>query len=264
MAEDRFMQPMNTDAREWDADTYDAISDPQLMWGMEALNRLRLRGDETVVDAGCGTGRVTAELAERLPRGHVFAVDGSAEMVEKARERLGDRVDYVVSDLLELELPEPVDVVFSTATLHWILDHERLFRRLRGVLRPGGRVVAQCGAKGSVARHTKAIAAVASRHEFGQHLGAMRGVWNFPTPDETEPILESAGFTDVRCWLQPKPLQPERPLEFISSMTLGPILEQLQEEKRQPFAEAVLEESDQPLVLDYLRLNIEAVAGGAY
>lgn len=262
MAEDRFREPMNTGAREWDADTYDAISDPQLMWGLEALNRLRLRGDETVVDAGCGTGRVTAELVKRLPRGHAIAVDASTEMMSKARKRLGDRVDYVLADLLELKLPEPVDVVFSTATLHWILDHDRLFHQLRRVLRPGGRVVAQCGAKGSVANHTKAIVAVASRHEFGQHLSAMRGLWNFPTPEETEPILENAGFTDVRCWLQPKPLQPERPLEFISSMTLGPILEQLPDEKRQPFAEAVLEQSDQPLVIDYLRLNIEAVAAG--
>jgi trans-aconitate 2-methyltransferase len=260
MAEDRFKGPMNTSAREWDPETYDAISDPQLKWGMEALERLKPRGDETVVDAGCGTGRVTAALAELLPRGRVIAVDSSKEMVERARERLGNGVDYVVSDLLELELPEPVDVIFSTATLHWILDHDRLFRQLRGVLRPGGRVVAQCGGKGNVATHTQAIVSVAARHEFGQHLTGMRGLWNFSTPEETEPILERAGFTEVRCWLEPKPLQPERPLEFISAVTLGPILEQLPEEKRQRFAEAVLEVSEQPLVLDYLRLNIEAVA----
>jgi trans-aconitate 2-methyltransferase len=251
---------MNTGAREWDADTYDAVSDPQLSWGMEVLERLELRGDETVVDAGCGSGRVTAELAKRLPGGRIIAVDGSQAMVEKARERLSEGAEYVVSDLLELELAEPVDLVFSTATLHWIADHDRLFRRLRGVLRPGGRLVAQCGGQGNVTAHAVAIAKVAARPEFGQHLTQAKGLWNFASPEETEPRLAAAGFTDIRCWLQPKPVQPERPLEFISTVTLGPILDQLPKGKRQPFAEAVLAEEEQPLVLDYVRLNIEAVA----
>lgn len=257
---DQFKQPMNTGAREWDAATYDEVSDPQFEWGMEVLERLELRGEETVVDAGCGSGRVTEQLLERLPNGRVIAVDGSEAMVEKAKERLGDRADYLVSDLTELELPEPVDMVFSTATFHWIPDHDALFRQMRGVLKPGGRLVAQCGGKGNVATHTEAIAAVAADPEYAQHLTQAKGLWNFASPEETEPRLEGAGFSDVRCWLQPKPVQPSRPLEFISTVTLGPVLDQLPEEKRQPFAEAVLEREEQPLVLGYIRLNIEGVA----
>jgi trans-aconitate 2-methyltransferase len=257
---DQFKQPMNTGAREWDAITYDQVSDSQFEWGLEVLERLELRGDEVVVDAGCGSGRVTAELLERLPQGRVIAVDGSVAMVEKAKDRLGDRADCLVSDLVELELPEPVDLVFSTATFHWIGDHDRLFRQLRRALRPGGRLIAQCGAKGNVASHTRAIAAVASEPEYAQHLTQARGLWNFASPEETESRLRAAGFTDARCWLEPKPVQPDRPLEFISTVTLGPILDQLPEGKRRPFAEAVLEASEQPLVLDYVRLNIEANA----
>jgi trans-aconitate 2-methyltransferase len=260
MAEDQFKQPMNTGAREWDAQTYDEVSDPQFEWGMEVLERLELRGDETVVDAGAGSGRVTEQLVELLPNGRVIAVDGSEAMIEKAKERLGDRAEYLVSDLVELELPEPVDIVFSTATFHWIGDHDRLFRQMRRVLRPGGRLVAQCGGKGNVARHTEAIAAVAADPEYGQHLSGSKGLWNFASPEETEPRLDNAGFTGVRCWLQPKPVQPARPLEFVSTVTLGPILDQLPEEKRQPFAEAVLAEHGEPFVLDYVRLNIEADA----
>jgi trans-aconitate 2-methyltransferase len=263
MADEDFKEPMNTGAREWDADTYDAVSDPQFEWGMEVLERLELRGDERVVDAGCGSGRVTAELVERLPRGRVIAVDGSEAMVEKAKERLGDRADCLVCDLLELELEEQVDLVFSTATLHWIADHERLFRQLRSVLKPGGRLIAQCGGKGNVAAHTQAIAAVASNPDYGQHLTQARALWNFASPEETEPRLRAAGFADARCWLQDKPVQPEQPLAFISTVTLGPILDQLPPEKRQPFAEAVLEQHEQPLVLDYVRLNIEARAPDA-
>jgi trans-aconitate 2-methyltransferase len=251
---------MNTGAREWDAETYDAVSDPQFEWGMEVLERLELRGDEVVVDAGCGSGRVTAELAERLPNGHVIAVDGSEAMVEKAKERLGDHADYVVSDLVELELAEPVDLVFSTATFHWIGDHDALFRQLHRALKPRGRLVAQCGGHGNVARHAVAIATVAADPEYGQHLTQAKGMWNFASPEETEPRLREAGFEDARCWLQPKPVQPSRPLEFISTVTLGPVLDQLPEEKRRSFAEAVLAQEGEPLVLDYVRLNIEAVA----
>jgi trans-aconitate 2-methyltransferase len=253
-------RPMNTGAREWDAETYDAVSDPQFEWGTEVLERLELRGDERALDAGCGSGRVTAELLERLPRGRVIAADGSAAMVEKARERLGDRADYLVGDLLDLEMAEPVDLVFSTATFHWISDHERLFSRLRAVLRRGGRLVAQCGGKGNVAAHAEVIAGVAARPLFAAHLTQMSGLWNFASPEETEPRLRAAGFAEVRCWLQPKPVRPARPLEFVSTVTLGPILDQLPAEKRRPFAEAVIEASPRPLVLDYVRLNIEGVA----
>jgi trans-aconitate 2-methyltransferase len=260
---DEFKQPMNTGAREWDAETYDAVSDPQFNWGMEVLERLELRGEETAVDAGCGSGRVTAELIARLPQGRVLAVDGSAAMVEKAKERLGDRADYLVADLVELELEEPVDLVFSTATLHWIPDHDALFARLRAALKPGGRLVAQCGGKGNVATHTQAIAAVAADPDYAQHLTGAKALWNFAGPEETEARLRDAGFAEARCWLQPKPVQPAQPLEFTSTVTLGPLLDQLPEEKRRPFAEAVLEASEQPLVLDYVRLNIEATAPDA-
>jgi len=253
-------RPMNSSAREWDAETYDQVSDPQFSWGMEVLERLELRGDEAAIDAGCGSGRVTAELLERLPDGSVLAVDGSEAMVAKARERLGDRASYLVADLAELELEAPVDLVFSTATFHWVLDHDRLFARLRAALRPGGRLVAQCGGEGNVARHAQAIATVAARPEFASHFSAATGMWNFAGAEQTEARLRAAGFADARCWLEPKPVQPPDPLAFTSTVTLGPLLAQLPEELRRPFAEAILAESEQPLVLDYVRLNIEAVA----
>ncbi len=252
---------MNSSSREWDAETYDQVSDPQFNWGMEVLGRLELRGDETVVDAGCGSGRVAEQLLVRLPEGRLIAVDGSAAMIEKARERLLEETDYLIADLAELELSDQVDLVFSTATFHWLLDHERLFRRLHAVLKPGGRLVAQCGGEGNVARHAQAIVAAASQPEFGQHFGAASSMWNFAGPEETEVRLRGAGFVDVHCWLEKKPLQPEDPLTFTSTVTLGPLLAQLPEEKRRPFAEAVLAAAERPLVLDYVRLNIEAVAG---
>lgn len=250
--------PTNNGSREWDAEAYDAISDPQFSWGVEVLERLELRGDEAVIDAGCGSGRVTEQLLKRLPAGRVFAVDASEAMVEKARERLGDRASYLVTDLCELEVDEQVDLVFSTATFHWILDHDRLFARLREALQPGSRLVAQCGGRGNVAEHATAIGQVASRPEFAPHFGGMTVLWNFAGPDETEERLRSAGFAEVCCWLEPKPVTPSDPLRFTMTVTLGPHLTRLPEALRQPFAEAVLDLGPQPLTLDYVRLNIEA------
>jgi trans-aconitate 2-methyltransferase len=251
---------INTGPREWDAETYDEVSDPQFEWGTEVLKRLELNGDETVLDAGVGSGRVAAELLKRLPGGHLVAVDGSEAMIAKAKERLGDEVTYVVADLAKLQVDRPVDLVFSTATFHWITDHDRLFEHLHAALRPGGRLVAQCGGQGNVAQHAQAIATVAARPEFSAHLTQMTGMWNFAAPDETEKRLLAAGFSEAHCWLEPKPVTPERPLEFTSTVTLGPLLAQLPEDLRRPFAEAILEQSPKPLTLDYVRLNIEATA----
>ena len=243
---------------EWDAETYDVVSDPQFGWGMEVLERLALNGDEDAIDAGCGSGRVTAELAKRLPRGSILAVDASEAMIVKARERLGDRASYLVADLAELEIAEPADLVFSTATFHWIPDHERLFERLRTALRPGGRLVAQCGGRGNIREHAAVLAEVAVLPEFAPHLGETPELWNFAGPEETEARLRAASFVNARCWLEPKPVTPEDPLGFTMTSTLGAHLARLPGPLRKPFAEAILDRSTKPFTLDYVRLNIEA------
>jgi trans-aconitate 2-methyltransferase len=165
-----------------------------------------------------------------------------------------------VADLAELQVGEPADLIFSTATFHWIADHDLLFAHLHDALNPGGRLVAQCGGQGNVAEHAQVIATVAARPEFASHLAQMTGIWNFAAPGETEARLRTAGFAEARCWLEPKPVTPAKPLEFTSTVTLGPLLAQLPGELRRPFAEAILEASAQPLTLDYVRLNIEATA----
>lgn len=131
--------------RDWDAATYQRVSVPHEEWAASILDRAELRGDETVLDAGCGAGRVTAMLIERLPEGRVIAVDGSASMVEEVRSVLRPQDEVLVADLVEVELEEPVDVVFSSAVFHWVLDHEALFANLHRALKPGGRLASQNG-----------------------------------------------------------------------------------------------------------------------
>jgi trans-aconitate 2-methyltransferase len=259
---------MNSGPREWDAQTYDQISEPQYQWGLEVLDRLDPQPNESTIDAGCGSGRVTEKLLERLPDGRVTGVDGSAEMIKVAGAKFAgdDRVTLIVSDLLHLtpDLLEEngatgaVDALFSTATFHWITDHDELFSRIHSVLRPGGRLVAQCGGEGNVAEHARAIASVATQPQYIDHFEGMTMMWNFANPAETEERLRNAGFEDISCWLEDKPVQPENPYDFTTTVTLGPHLTRLPEEKRRAFAEAVLELSPDPLVLNYVRLNIDA------
>ena len=243
--------------RSWDAATYHRVSAPQVEWAERVLERLPLDGDETVLDAGCGSGRVTALLLERLPRGRVVAVDSDAAMVEHAREALDPgRATVFQSDLTELELDEPVDAAFSNAVFHWIADHDALFTRLHTALRPGGRLVAQCGGRGNVARLHRAATEVASEEPYAEHLAGWRGPWNFAGAEETAERLERAGFAETRTWLEPYPITPEHPLAFVTTVCLGPHLQRLPGELRAGFAEAVCDLAGSEL--DYVRLNIDA------
>jgi trans-aconitate 2-methyltransferase len=193
-------------------------------------------------------------LLARLPRGEVVAVDGSASMVAEVRERLGDRVEALVSDLVALELDRPVDAVLSTATFHWIHDHDALFARLHAALRPGGALVAQCGGAGNIASVQHAIDAAAR----GTALEGWEGPWHYATPAATAARLRAAGFADVWTWPQPFPVTPPEPRAYFRTVMLGAHLERLGEDEREPFLDAVMRGLDDPPVVDYVRLNILA------
>jgi trans-aconitate 2-methyltransferase len=244
-------------SRDWDAATYHRVSGPQVEMAGAVLDRLDLRGDETVLDAGCGSGRVTLMLLERLPRGHVVAVDQAASMVEHAREALPpDRATVLQASLTELVLDSPVDAVFSNAVFHWVPDHFELFARMFAALRPGGRMVAQCGGEGNVARFHQAAREAAAEEPFARWLEGWKGPWNFAGPSVTAERLERVGFEAVRTWLEPYPVVPDDPGDYLRTVCLGYHLERLPEELRDAYTEAVLRRAAPEL--DYVRLNIVA------
>lgn len=248
------------EVRTWDGRSYDRISGPMQALGQAVLDRLELAGDETVLDAGCGSGRLTEQLIERVPRGKVIAVDVSESMVATARERLGPGVDVRRMDLLKLEVSEPVDAIFSTATFHWIADHDALFRSLRRILRPGGRLVAQCGGEGNIMILRGRAGAVMQRDPYAAHFATFVPPWNYASATDTEDRLWAAGFSEAKCWLHPAPTEPEHAREFLSTIVLGPHVQHLPEDLREPFMEEVMAELGEPVVVDYVRLNIDAVA----
>jgi trans-aconitate 2-methyltransferase len=242
---------------EWDAHTYDALPLPHAHWGATAIAQLRLNGNETVLDLGCGTGRDAEHLLRLLPHGHVVAVDGSGQMLRKLRRRLAnnlDRVTVVQADLRQpLRLVQAVDAAVSVATLHWLPDHAAVFRNVAAALRPGGQFIAECGGHGNIVMFRTALREVS---------GADGGeIWNFADVQETTQHLQEAGFTDVAVRLVPDPARLERgeQLEaFIATVMLGAQLRDMSNQDRRPFVHEVAESLPEP-VIDFVRLQIIAM-----
>jgi trans-aconitate 2-methyltransferase len=227
---------------------------------VRVLDRLPLRGDEVVMDAGCGTGRVTALLADRLPRGRVIAVDADAAMVDKARAELapfGERVSVEHADLLALSMDDELDAVLSTATFHWVLNHDALFANLLRALRPAGRLVAQCGGAGNIASVLEAGDGAGTARWPDRFEGWKRPA-RYESAEATAARLDAAGFVDVRCWLEPNPVTPDDPREYLRTIVLGAHVQRLDEANRDAFLDDVLERLPSPVTIDYVRLNIDA------
>ena len=245
---------------EWDAATYDRVANPQARWGRAVVARLDLTGTERVLDAGCGTGRVTEQVLERLPGGRVIGLDGSSAMAGQARERLSAhsaRLSLVVADLAG-PLPlatASVDAIISTATFHWIADHDALFNHLAVVLRPGGQLVAQFGGHGNIASVSRAVRQV---------TGDDAELRTYPTAEQTEQRLARSGFTDIEAWLTPEPTRyasREELEEFMATVILWPHLARLDPVERPAFVRAVADRLP-GLELDYVRLNLRARRAG--
>jgi trans-aconitate 2-methyltransferase len=247
-----------------DGATYDRISAPLERIGREVLDRLSLDGTETVLDAGCGSGRVTQALLERLPDGHLIGVDGSPEMIAAARGRLGPDVELIVADLERLDLGRRrVDAVLSTATFHWISDHQSLFERLRSVMWPGAQLVAQCGGHGNTPELLDATARVGEMGPFRPYLAGWAGPWNYATQQETADRLQRAGFVDVRTWLEPKPAPYEDLDQWLRTNALTAHTARLPGVLHEPYIEAVAAALGKEPQTTYIRLNIDATASSS-
>jgi trans-aconitate 2-methyltransferase len=243
---------------EWDARTYQDVSVPQQRWGDEVLGRLQLRGDETVLDLGCGAGQVTEKLVALVPCGRVIALDASAAMVAAARARLGNRADVVQADLRTYVAADPVDLAFSTATLHWIPDHPGLWRRVRASLRPGGRLEAQYGGAGNIADVVDGLYRVAGQEPFATHLMPYSTVWTFDTAETAAGELQDAGFTDVQAWLTRPIARPPDARAFLAISIVPRELARLPEDLRDAFVTSLFDAIGGPDSYQYVRINVSA------
>jgi trans-aconitate 2-methyltransferase len=253
--------------REWDATTYNEVAEAQFGWGLRVLERvdvLGLRGDETLLDAGCGTGRITAELLRRVPRGHVVALDLSENMLRVARQTLtsfGQRVSLIGADLQHLPFDTIFDGIFSSATFHRVPDHDRLFAELYRALKPGGWVVAQCGGGPNLAGFRAALAKTVDSDAYRQFFRDYSPPWHYESADTTAMRLRAAGFSGLNIGEQPEPSyfqDDEAFKKYLVTITLNEHVRRLPPELLDRFLSDVIHAWGKGNTLDYWRLNIQA------
>jgi trans-aconitate 2-methyltransferase len=258
-----------TNSREWNAAEYHRLSTPQFHWGQKVLHDLSLRGDECVLDAGCGTGRLTHILLENLPRGRVVGLDLSRNMVLHAQRHLrpifGERVQFIAADLSALPFRGTFDGIFSTAAFHWVLDHDILFRSLFNALRPGGWLHAQCGGGSNIVRLRERAHAVGRSSAFAAYLNNFPEPWYFSDAEAAANRLQAAGFEQIQTALEPADVKVSSSHEFqdyLRTFVLHRHLQRLPDEQlRTDYLQqitSIFTNDDPPWVLDYCRLNLSA------
>jgi trans-aconitate 2-methyltransferase len=263
------MQSMGAQGKpvEWDATAYDKLSDPQFMWGMKIMSSLPLRGNETVMDAGCGSGRLTEELLKRLPHGRVIALDLSDNMIQAAQERLKtekNRVEFHRCDLSNFKIPEQVDGIFSNATLHWVPDHDAMFHSLFRALKPGGWLIGQFGGEGNLARLKSRTRELCHVEPFARYMKEFSDGSHYEGETATRRRMEAAGFVDIETGRHAEPVHfpdPASMKAFVSKVNLHRYLAALPDELSEQFAAKVVamaKDDDPPYTLDYMRLTIRA------
>jgi trans-aconitate 2-methyltransferase len=249
---------------DWDAARYHRVSDPQHGWGLRVLERLAPSAGERILDIGCGTGRLTSDLTRRARGLFVVGLDRSATMLSEAARHVGDRAQFVQADAAALPLVEHFDAVFSTATFHWVPDHERLFAEIYRVLRPGGRLVSQAGGGANLARLRARSEAVQQTAAFVPYFTGWKEPWRYAGVDATRSLLAAAGFVDIEVGLEPAPTRfadPERYREFVACVCLRRQLDLIPSDKHESYLRPLLDQAaadDPPFTLDYWRLNIDA------
>ncbi|HYM15579.1 MAG TPA: class I SAM-dependent methyltransferase [Dehalococcoidia bacterium] len=253
----------------WDAETYDRIGTPMRRWAQQVIDDLGLRGDETVLDAGCGSGSVTFDLLARLPRGKIYAVDASSEMIASLRRAVAERgaanVIPIQESLTDFTLPEQVDRVFSNAVFHWIPDDQALFGCLFRATKPGGRLRAQCGGYGNNAHVLAAVETVRRDERFAPHLEGFADTKTYRTPEQAKESLERAGFRQVRASLFDAPIafeDAEAAALYVKTILLRDHVARLPGDLGDDYAHAVVAEAVRrwgaPYTADYVRLDMWA------
>jgi trans-aconitate 2-methyltransferase len=214
------MELDNENNNRWDAENYHRVSTVQESWAIELLEKRKMGEYEVVMDAGCGTGRVTETIANAVKRGRVYAVDRDDNMIAKAKENLSgfSNITFIKSDISEVSLPEKMDLIFSNAVIHWVLDHKKLFSNFWKLLKPNGELLIQCGGKGNLGMVHTILEKLRKSNTFKHYFVDWKNPWNFASPEDIKKTLNDTGFKDTQAQLKKKTAEFEDYHEFILFM----------------------------------------------
>lgn len=258
---------------QWNAEEYHKSSSEQQRWARELIAKLALRGDERVLDIGCGDGKVTAEIAAAVPRGSVVGVDNSADMVRFAREAFPNsrfaNLNFHLKDASSLDFSDEFDVVFSNAALHWVVDHRPVLRGIARAMKHGGKMLLQMGGAGNAAEVLRVLNEMIAEEPWRAHFADFGFPYGFYSPEEYRPWLSEAGLREIRLELIPKDMV-HRGIEGLAAWirtTWLPYTERVAEPQREKFigdlARRYLErhplDANGNVHLRMMRLEVEAV-----
>jgi trans-aconitate 2-methyltransferase len=258
---------------QWNANDYRQHSSQQQKWAGEVLAKLSLRGDERVLDIGCGDGKITAGVAQCLPQGSVVGLDASAEMIEFAHREFSavGNLRFEQGDARALPFQAEFDCVISFACLHWVIDHRPVLSGIRRALRPAGKVLLQFGGKGNAADMSQVVSRVTAGPKWAGYFTDFAFPWGFYSPEEYRPWLEEAGFSVARLELAPKDMTHEgrQGLEGWLRTTWMPYWQRVPADRQQSFLDEIIDEYLMRHPMDaaglvhlrMVRLELEATVG---
>ncbi|HEY5296794.1 MAG TPA: methyltransferase domain-containing protein [Verrucomicrobiae bacterium] len=267
---------MNSTKPKWNAADYAANSVVQQSWARELIAKLNLRGDENILDVGCGDGKITAEIARALPNGLVVGADASPQMIEFAKKTFPPKkfsnLEFQMCDARKISskfFDEKIDVVFSNAALHWVDDHEKFLRGASSVLKSGGRLVISCGGKGNAQDVFIALRPEMRLARWRNFFRQMPTPYFFYSPEDYKKWLPKCGFKIQKLKLAPKDATYAGAEGFATWLrtTWIPYVQRVPENVREEFIAAVtqryvakhLPDGDGKVHVKMVRLEIEAV-----
>jgi trans-aconitate methyltransferase len=229
----------------WNAADYAANSVPQHAWARELIAKLKLRGDEHILDVGCGDGKVTAEIARALPRGTATGIDASPQMIEFAQKRFppgkNPNLEFRVMDARKIKFARRFDFVFSNAVLHWMDNHRAFLLGAAAVLRSSGRLIVSCGGKGNAQDVFVALRPEMRLKRWRDFFRGMPKPYFFYSPADYEKWLPRAGFKTLNIHLAPKAAKYDGRVGFATWLrtTWLPYTQRVPEHSREEFIAAV-------------------------
>ena len=185
---------------EFDGKRYEQTSAHQKEWGTRLIHELKLRGDEHILDVGCGDGALTAKLAEVVPEGSVMGIDASEGMIRTAQSHQNNNLSFQQLDVMSIHFYEKFDFVFSNAALHWVKDHNTLLGLLYRALKPSGVLRANFAGDGNCSTFNRIVKELMNHDEFRDAFEGFEWPWYMPGIDEYAGLLKRSPFRHAEVW----------------------------------------------------------------
>ena len=231
---------------EFDGEKYKRASKQQKAWGKKLISELELRGDERILDLGCGDGTLTAQLAELVPDGSVLGIDASQSMIETARKNhAGANLRFELRDIDAIDFESEFDLVFSNATLHWIKNHERLLANVFESLKERGTARLQFAGDGNCSNLIRVVREVMEAKEYAAYFGEFDWPWYMPTVQQYRRLLDEVAFSEKKVWCEDADRyfgSVEEMTRWIDQPSIVPFLCCVAERDKRHFRDAVVEQ----------------------